>query len=186
MKEMSEINDKREDLLTAMAGHVLVHGLTTASLRPLAKAAGTSDRMLIYHFGDKDGVVSALLDFIAERFMAGLDAAIPPQRMASKAALLQSLVGIMRLPVAAGQVRVWLDIVAASARGEVAYGRTGTAIMDSFTDWVMARLPEGEADPRNTALALLTVIEGALVMDAVGHPEAADAAIALVSGDGGQ
>ena len=165
-----------------MAGHVLEHGLTTASLRPLARAAGTSDRMLIYHFGDKDGVIAALLEFISAGFLAGLDAALPPQRMATRGALLRRLVAIMRMPVAAGQGRVWLDIVAASARGEVAYGRTGAAIVSGFADWIAARLPEGEEDPRGAALALLTLLEGTLVMDAVGHPEATDAAIAWLSG----
>ncbi|MEX3014255.1 TetR/AcrR family transcriptional regulator [Gymnodinialimonas hymeniacidonis] len=178
---MSEINAKKEKWLAAMAAHVVEHGLTTASLRPLAKAAGTSDRMLIYHFSDKDGVIGALLEYLAERFTQGLDAAIPEARFESPGAVLHAVVGVMRSPMASGYARVWLDIVAASARGELAYGQTGGAIITGFTAWVMKRLPEGEGEA--TARALLTVLEGTLVMDAVGHSEAADAAIAWFSGD---
>ncbi len=178
---MSEIKAKREKWLAAMAAHVVEHGLTTASLRPLAKAAGTSDRMLIYHFGDKDGVIGALLETLAMGFTQGLDAALPEARFESPGALLHSVVGVMRSPMAAGYARVWLDIVAASARGELAYGRTGGLIIAGFTEWVLKRLPEGEDE--DTARALLTVLEGTLVMDAVGHSDAADAAIAWFSGD---
>ena len=37
-------------------------GLIGLSLRPLAKAVGTSDRMLIYHFGSRAGLVAAIID----------------------------------------------------------------------------------------------------------------------------
>ena len=58
---MTLSDDRRAAWLDGMAQHVLTHGLTHASLRPLAQAVGTSDRMLIYHFGSKEGVVGALL-----------------------------------------------------------------------------------------------------------------------------
>ncbi len=183
---MNEISAKQEKVLAAMAAHVLEHGLTTASLRPLAKAAGTSDRMLIYHFRDKDGVIGALLEYLAAGFVSGLDMAIPAKRFATKGALLAAVVAVMRSPMAAGYARVWLDIVAASARGEIAYAQTGGAIIDGFVAWVAARLPEGEQNPDRAARALLTVLEGTMVMDAVGHGDAADAAIAWFSGDGSQ
>ena len=70
-------------LLDAMAAHVLEHGLNSASLRPLAKAAGTSDRMLIYHFGNKERVIGAILSRLAATMINGLDAALPPGRPAS-------------------------------------------------------------------------------------------------------
>ena len=49
----------KDSLLPLLTAHVLAHGLGGASLRPLAKAAGTSDRMLIYHFGTKEALIRA-------------------------------------------------------------------------------------------------------------------------------
>jgi AcrR family transcriptional regulator len=66
-------------LLRLMATHVLEHGLNTASLRPLAKAANTSDRMLIYHFGTKDGLINALLQVVAADLAEKLEGALPNQ-----------------------------------------------------------------------------------------------------------
>jgi AcrR family transcriptional regulator len=42
------------------------------SLRPLAAAIGTSARMLVYHFGSKEGLVAALLERVATDWMAAL------------------------------------------------------------------------------------------------------------------
>ena len=53
---------RREHFSRACTDHVLAEGLIGLSLRPLAKAVGTSDRMLIYHFGSRDGLVAAIID----------------------------------------------------------------------------------------------------------------------------
>lgn len=49
---------RREELLDQVTDHVLEHGLIGFTLRPVAKAIGTSDRMLIYHFGSRDQLVA--------------------------------------------------------------------------------------------------------------------------------
>ncbi|QLE75280.1 TetR/AcrR family transcriptional regulator [Streptomyces rectiverticillatus] len=53
---------RREELLSAAMRYVGEHGLATLTLRPLAAALGTSDRMLVYHFGSRERLVVALLD----------------------------------------------------------------------------------------------------------------------------
>jgi AcrR family transcriptional regulator len=52
---------KRRDLLDAVREYVLRHGLVDLSLRPLARALGTSDRMLLYYFGTKERMVAEAL-----------------------------------------------------------------------------------------------------------------------------
>lgn len=50
----------REELLEQVTDYVLERGLIGFSLRPVAAAIGTSDRMLIYHFTSRDALVSAV------------------------------------------------------------------------------------------------------------------------------
>src|SRR4051794_22626111 len=50
----------RQRLLDACTDHALEHGLPDR-LGPLAAAAGTSNRMLIYHFGTRDELLSEVL-----------------------------------------------------------------------------------------------------------------------------
>src|SRR5215472_2577788 len=52
---------KREELLAGALQYVLVHGIEDLSLRPLAAALGTSARMLVYHFGSREGLIHALV-----------------------------------------------------------------------------------------------------------------------------
>jgi AcrR family transcriptional regulator len=67
---------RREELARAAADHALGHGLIGLSLRPLAAAIGTSDRMLLYHFSDKDDLVAAVLRVANDQAVAEL-AALP-------------------------------------------------------------------------------------------------------------
>ena len=65
--DVSKTDERRSVIVDRLADHVLAHGLVSASLRPLAKAAGTSDRMLLYYFADKSELLAATLQRIAER-----------------------------------------------------------------------------------------------------------------------
>ena len=65
---------RREVLLDQVTDHVLEHGLIGLTLRPLAAAIGTSDRMLIYHFGSRDALVSAVVAGATERAVACIEA----------------------------------------------------------------------------------------------------------------
>ena len=49
--------DTRERLLAAAVEYTAEHGLADLSLRALAGALGTSHRMLIFHFGSKEGLL---------------------------------------------------------------------------------------------------------------------------------
>jgi AcrR family transcriptional regulator len=52
---------RQTELLDLAYRYALDHGLADLSLRPLAKAIGSSPRVLLYLFGSKDGLVRALL-----------------------------------------------------------------------------------------------------------------------------
>lgn len=64
---MARDSARREAWTTQATDYVCVHGLIGLSLRPLAAALGTSDRMLLYHFGTKDDLVAAVLQETSER-----------------------------------------------------------------------------------------------------------------------
>jgi AcrR family transcriptional regulator len=44
--------------------HLADHGIADVSLRSMAGAAGTSHRMLLYHFGSREGLLGAVVDRI--------------------------------------------------------------------------------------------------------------------------
>ena len=64
---------RKRELFERAYQHVLRHGLTDMSLRPLAEAIGSSPRVLLFLFGSKDGLVRALLERARADELAALD-----------------------------------------------------------------------------------------------------------------
>jgi AcrR family transcriptional regulator len=58
---------RRERLLEAAVDHVATQGIGDLSLRRLAAALGTSHRMLIYHFGSKEGLLIEVIRTVEQR-----------------------------------------------------------------------------------------------------------------------
>jgi AcrR family transcriptional regulator len=57
----------REKLRNQAVDYVLSHGVGELSLRPLAKALNTNARMLVYHFGSREGLMREILAGARER-----------------------------------------------------------------------------------------------------------------------
>lgn len=168
----------RDSLLPLLMGHVLAHGLGGASLRPLAKAAGTSDRMLIYHFGTKEKLVGDLLSFIAGVYAAGLEAMLnADERPATRADLLARILAQNAAPAMQPFMQLWWEIVGGAARDMPGFRAAAQRMVDELLVWLEGHMPEGDPDPAGGARYLLTVIEGALMLAAVGHGDTARAGI---------
>ena len=172
MADMDRMALNRETLLARMSAHVLQHGLQTASLRPLAAAAGTSDRMLIYHFGSRDALLMAVLDHIATTMAAGLDQLFDGQGGMSSGELLRAVWGVARNDEFRPAMRIWLELVAIAARDPEGHGAIATRIADGFLVWTTGHLKTPDEAP-----LVLTCFEGMLVLQEAGHGATVDAAI---------
>ncbi|MGE0309764.1 MAG: TetR/AcrR family transcriptional regulator [Acidimicrobiia bacterium] len=67
----------RQHLLEAAIDYVANHGLTDLSLRQLAGELGTSHRMLIHHFGSKEGLRIAIVHEVEVRQRTILETVVP-------------------------------------------------------------------------------------------------------------
>jgi AcrR family transcriptional regulator len=170
---VQEARLSREKFLPRLAAHVLEHGLGGASLRPLAKAAGTSDRMLIYHFGNKETLVTELLGYIAGLYAGALDAALGSARAATREECLARILAEGSKPAMQAFLVLWWDIVAGAARGVPGYREAAERMMTQQLAWLERQMPEGDPDPAGGARYLMTVIEGTLMLSAVGHADTA-------------
>lgn len=169
----SKTKMSKDTLLPKLAAHVLEHGMGGASLRPLAKATGTSDRMLIYHFGDKETLVRDLLEYIAGVYAAALDMALGSDRPATRQEAFARILALGRGPGMRPVMTLWWEIVAGSARGLPGYTEAAEAMVARQLEWFEAQMPEGDPDPRGGARYLLTLLEGTLMLGTVGHARTA-------------
>lgn len=79
----------REVLLDKAIDHLAAHGLGDTSLRQLAIALGTSHRMLIYHFGSKEGLLVGVVRAVEERQRAALTGIVAEIGEASPAEIMR-------------------------------------------------------------------------------------------------
>jgi len=178
---MANRQAQREKVIEALADHLLRHGLGETSLRQLAAAAGTSDRMLLYYFTDKAEIMSVVLDRVAERFAQSLDMAMPSDRLPAEQLLMKAS-ALVRTPEMRPTMRLWLDMVAAAARQEPPFPEIATDLLRQLMDWVETRLagPAGPARRQRAAL-LLAIIDGIVLFDMKGGSNEADAAEAALA-----
>ncbi|HWF17593.1 MAG TPA: TetR/AcrR family transcriptional regulator [Acidimicrobiales bacterium] len=69
------LRSPKERLLDAVIVHFTAAGLADQSLRRIAEAVGSSHRMLLYHFGSKDGLLLAVVREVEARTQAQFAAA---------------------------------------------------------------------------------------------------------------
>lgn len=69
---MPEPPARREQLLERVVDVILADGVAHLSLRPLAAKTGTSARLLIYHFGSKEVLISEALERVRQRMTEAL------------------------------------------------------------------------------------------------------------------
>lgn len=172
---MSIREARREAAIERMADHVLAEGLAGASLRPLARAVGTSDRMLLYYFRDKDELLAVTLERVALRLAALLEAAVPAGTRLPPETLLQAVWMGMSSPAMQPFLRVWLELAAGSARGEQPHRETAGRIADLFHAWLADRVETANAD--QVAAELFVKLEGAMLIEALGRRALAEAGL---------
>lgn len=100
--------DRRERVLQAATDHVVQHGLDDLSLRPLSAALSTSPRMILYDFGSKESLVSAIMDEVRSR-QAALVEEVYHGRSSSRASV-QALWEWLVNPEHSGYVRLYAQV----------------------------------------------------------------------------
>jgi AcrR family transcriptional regulator len=168
--------DRRIAIVDTLADHMLAHGLAASSLRALAKAAGTSDRMLLYYFTDKADLVGAALARIAERivgFMETQGARAPRDAETVRREVAAIVLSDDLWPY----MRIWLELATLSAHGDPLYRTVGEAIGRGFLAWGTAQIAEPDEATRATQAArLLASIEGLVLLKALGLDDVCAAA----------
>lgn len=64
---MDRVVERRDELLEKIIDTLLSSGISDLSLRPLAISVGSSARLLIYHFGSKEQLLTTALEGVRQR-----------------------------------------------------------------------------------------------------------------------
>lgn len=173
---MTKSEDRRALILDRLADHVLAHGLIASSLRPLAKAAQTSDRMLLYYFADKAEIVAATLGCVAARMMT-LMSAHAAQTPLPLDELIPRIADTLSDAAFWPYMRIWLEIASRAAGGDAFYRTTGEAIGRAFLGWGGAQIACSEGEREWLSARLLIMIEGTVLLKSIGLEQEARMAL---------
>jgi AcrR family transcriptional regulator len=131
----------RKKLLDAAIEHIAANGISDLSLRELAAAIGTSHRMLIHHFGSKEGLWVEVIRAVEARQRAVLADFIPdPSQPAADA--LRAWWRHISDPSLWPNERLFFEVY-----GQALQGRPGTTeLLDGIVDdWLGAGIEFGLA-----------------------------------------
>src|SRR6516165_7171091 len=166
----------RSRIVKAAADLMYEHGVDRTSLDEVMAASGVSKSQLYHYFADKDALVLAVIALQAERV---LDAQQPHLEALDSLPALKAWRDVfIRLNKAAQNRGCPLGSLASELANDSEPARKRLA--DSFSKWCdriengLARMQErGElgasADPHDLALALLSAIEGGLLLAKTTH-----------------
>lgn len=139
--------------------YTLAHGLIGLSLRPLAAALGTSDRMLLYHFGTKDTLVAAVLRESNDRAVAGVLALAPSADLRTA---VHDLWSVVRSPGLEPCTRLYVEAAALGLLGREPYA---SVVREANEHWLRSFVTHLTASgvPRPLAERAATIIDAAFL-----------------------
>lgn len=156
----TEHPQKRDEIVLAVAGHLVREGFANSGIRALAESAGLSDRMLMYYFETKEDLIASALMVLAENLSAGLDALLPRRRVAA-ATIIDVLVESAGHTDQKSVLRLWFEIIGLAIRGQEPYRSTANLILTKWEQWIADRLRVGQ---KHQAATVLAQIEGLLML----------------------
>ncbi|MEU9149927.1 TetR/AcrR family transcriptional regulator [Streptomyces sp. NPDC048417] len=153
---------KRHELLDQVRQYVIRHGLADLSLRPMAQALGTSDRMLLYYFGTKERLIADALALDENRPLLRapelLDTLGRPEDPAGLRRFMEQLWRLFSTPDRRALLPLSLEVMVASLLHPDRYGPLMHDVITGWTRLLMSVLGDlGLAEERARTEATLLV-----------------------------
>jgi AcrR family transcriptional regulator len=174
--------DAKATLLAAAIAHLAERGLGGATLRSIASAIGTSHRMLIYHFGSRDGLLLAIVRSVEEEQRTAM-AELAADPAASVAELSRRMWERVADPRLHPHERLFFELYGRALQGDPGVAPMLTWVVPAWIDQLTALLVDRGLSPdeaRATARLGLATVRGLLLdLLATGDRASADDAVEL-------
>ena len=148
---------RREVLLDATIEYMLKHGVADLSLRPLAAKVGSKARLLIYHFGSKDSLVSEAMIVVRDRVQKAFAAMVENGRGYAASQIIRAFWRWATSRAHERYLRLFFEVHGLALQKPARYGRYLEGAVSSWVAMMAAVLPARISPPKRRALATLAV-----------------------------
>jgi AcrR family transcriptional regulator len=159
---------RKQELLEAVVAELTRGGIGDRSLRDIAAAVGTSHRMLIHHFGSREGLLTEVVRTVEAQqrgFLATLDPADPDISTAMWHRLSD--------PTLWPAERLFFECYARAARGEPPYASLLPGLVDDWLDATTSMAGPGPHQLARARARLSLALFRGLLLDLVGTEDRA-------------
>lgn len=182
---MSSINSslrehRRNAVLESIVDYMLAEGLSNTSLRSLAAAADTSDRMLLYYFADKNDLMVCAFECFVQRLSARLSEMLPTGRQPFDL-LLARMWKLLKAPEYEPYLRIWYDALGHASQGDDLYRSMTNRVVAVWLEYFETRLDAPPRERRDQVAALVAAAYGLVMMRYIGREDEADIAASVLS-----
>jgi AcrR family transcriptional regulator len=167
--------DRREEVLETVVDYMLDSGLGNMSLRALASAVGTSDRMLLYYFEDKNDLMLSAFECFVQRLAERLSEMLPAGRQPFDV-LLRQMWLMLKAPEYEPYVRIWYAALGHASHGEELYRSMTNRVVDEWLEFFASRLKAPPEQRRDQIAALVAAACGLVMMRYIGRADEAEVA----------
>ncbi|WGS54229.1 TetR/AcrR family transcriptional regulator [Paraburkholderia sp. D15] len=151
--------DRKLELRDKALEYFLDNGMAELSLRPLGEQIGSSARLLVYHFGSKDGLIEAVMDEVRLRVQTSF---VELMAQAGKSRILKTFWAWATAAENSRYVRLLFEVQVLALQNPAMYGRY---VERSASSWIaiIENVFPPSANRRAIATLCAAVVDGLML-----------------------
>jgi AcrR family transcriptional regulator len=156
------VSSRKTALIEKLTDYLVKHGIADLSLRPMAAAVGTSARLLIFHFGTREQLLTEVLESIQDGLQRSLAELVSLQYGAEDPAPLRLFWDWALKEVNFARLRVLYQLQVLAAQDQKSYGRYLKKNSVNWLETVQAVLKPQHRSP-SLATLIVAVFDGLFI-----------------------
>ncbi len=167
---MKNFDKKKIYLKEKISQFLLSNGVRDSSLRNIADACGTSDRMLLHYFSNKEEIMSETLLLITENFIDILKAT--GDKKFSLKEMIDFVKSIINENTVRPYINLFLELISLAGAKIDPYFRTAQRMGKIFYSWIENTLHFTNEENKDEIISYAFIlIEGIVVLNALNFNE---------------
>lgn len=173
---MDSFQIKKNEYLADISKLMLSKGIGYCSLKKMAEASSTSDRMLMHYFKDKNEIMILSLKIISNDLIKLLNS--DTEKKLPFEVFIEVIKEATRSSIIRPYLDLWFELIHLASEKQEPYHSIAREIGDSYWAWILSMYQPKKGEDQETMTALLFALtEGLVMLDKMGMRDKSDLAL---------